>query len=507
MEAKQEDRFGKKPEIIIGLVARMGADLVETVTSLKSELSKYGYAADEIKVTKTLEYIVHNVQLYDAPIEKRYKSYIEGCNWVREHTGRNDIFGLLAASTIDQIRSQVQEGPHRGFAYIVNQLKRPEEVTALRNIYGDAFIAISCHAPLQRRINYLANKITSEHGGTGSEDGWRAEAQELISMDERENSAWGQNVRSAFPLADYILDASSKKKVTEGISRLLRLVFGDPRLSPLFEEYGNNLAAQAALRSVDLSRQVGAAIFDEQKKIIALGCNEVPKSGGGTYWEREETDARDHQVGHDKNTLKKRELVIDVVRNLQNKNILFEEWDGRNEDELTKVLLDDEGAPLKDAKILDILEYGRALHAEMNAITDAARSNSSTQDSTLFVTTFPCHNCAKHIVGAGIVQVYYLEPYAKSEVLSLYPDSINIDPENGDGRVDFKQFCGVTKLRFGLYSKQKLKDSRGVFIPWSERSAKCLLRNNPSDYQIYEELAVQELNKIAEEKDLFKEKE
>jgi deoxycytidylate deaminase len=47
-------------------------------------------------------------------------------------------------------------------------------------------------------------------------------------------------------------------------------------------EYGLFLAKAAALRTLDLSRQVGAAIFSDKGEIIALGANEVPKAGGGT---------------------------------------------------------------------------------------------------------------------------------------------------------------------------------------------------------------------------------
>ena len=35
----------------------------------------------------------------------------------------------------------------------------------------------------------------------------------------------------------------------------------------------------------------------------------------------------------------------------------------------------------------------------------------------MYMTTFPCHNCAKHIIASGIINVYYIEPYAESEIL------------------------------------------------------------------------------------------
>jgi deoxycytidylate deaminase len=72
-------------------------------------------------------------------------------------------------------------------------------------------------------------------------------------------------------------------------------------------------------------------------------------------------------------------------------------------------------------------DYIRAVHAEMAAITDAARHDISITGCTLYTTTFPCHDCAKHIVASGIRRVVYIEPYRKSLVQEFYPDSIAVD--------------------------------------------------------------------------------
>ena len=51
------------------------------------------------------------------------------------------------------------------------------------------------------------------------------------------------------------------------------------------------------------------------------------------------------------------------------------------------------------------------LHAEANAITKVARSNNSSDGSTLYVTASPCLDCAKLIIQAGISRVVYNELY------------------------------------------------------------------------------------------------
>ncbi len=62
----------------------------------------------------------------------------------------------------------------------------------------------------------------------------------------------------------------------------------------------------------------------------------------------------------------------------------------------------------------------------MDAIISAARAGTTTVGARLFVTTFPCHYCARHIVSAGIDEVQYIEPYPKSQALDLHADSIQV---------------------------------------------------------------------------------
>ncbi len=59
------------------------------------------------------------------------------------------------------------------------------------------------------------------------------------------------------------------------------------------------------------------------------------------------------------------------------------------------------------------------LHAEANAITKIAKSNNSSQDATLYVTTSPCIECSKLIIQAGIKRVVFIEKYRITEGLDL----------------------------------------------------------------------------------------
>lgn len=59
------------------------------------------------------------------------------------------------------------------------------------------------------------------------------------------------------------------------------------------------------------------------------------------------------------------------------------------------------------------------LHAEANAITKVARSNNSSEGSTLYVTASPCLDCAKLIIQAGIRRVVFGELYRITDGIDL----------------------------------------------------------------------------------------
>jgi dCMP deaminase len=59
------------------------------------------------------------------------------------------------------------------------------------------------------------------------------------------------------------------------------------------------------------------------------------------------------------------------------------------------------------------------LHAEANAITKVAKSNNSSQDSTLYVTSSPCMECSKLIIQAGIRRVVYCDHYPDQQGLEV----------------------------------------------------------------------------------------
>ncbi len=137
------------------------------------------------------------------------------------------------------------------------------------------------------------------------------------------------------------------------------------------------------------------------------------------------------------------------------------------------------------------------VHAEMEALLSLARSNVSAVGATLYATTFPCHNCAKHIVAAGILKVIFIEPYPKSKAAELHSDSISLGFSTDDGTVHFEPFVGVGPRRFfDLFSMRHgsgypltRKDGEGQAIRWKPEESKLRMQMLPCSYVELELLA------------------
>ncbi len=108
-------------------------------------------------------------------------------------------------------------------------------------------------------------------------------------------------------------------------------------------------AVVASARSKDPSSQVGACIVGSNNRILSLGYNGAPNS-----WEDD----------------------------------LFP-WD-------------------REAKDENHTKYPYVIHGEMNALLNYKGDNKDLVGSTVYVTLFPCSNCAKCLAQAGIKRVVYL---------------------------------------------------------------------------------------------------
>ena len=450
------------PELFFGLVAPIGVDLSETVLPLKVLLEGFDYTVKTMKVTDLFRDIDYcDVELHDKPSEARFKSYIEFGNRLREISGDRAICASLVIDKIAKGRGPdlKERQPGEKVAYVIHQFKRKEEIDLLRSVYGKLFFQLSVYSSKGERTEAFSRRIARDHKSTDL-DKYRATADQLIKLDEdQEEDQNGQRVRDVFHLADFIINTDIPATQSDQLDRFIKLIFGATTLSPTPIEYGMYMAKGASLRSLDLSRQVGAAIFSKRHEIIALGCNEVPKGGGGTYWAQNGSeDARDFKWGSDPNDEKKRSLILDLFERLSGSGLMEKECVEKIDEML-------QHPAVKDSQLMDIIEFGRILHAEMSALMDAARLGRAVQGATLFCTTFPCHICAKHIVGSGVDTVYFLEPYPKSAAFTLHPDSIEVE---GSSRVHyanyqktkFTHFYGISPRRYRDFFEKSLRKNK-----------------------------------------------
>ncbi|WP_438752083.1 anti-phage dCTP deaminase [Pararhizobium sp. O133] len=430
------------PEIIIGLVSPVGTNLVPTIEALKIEFENKGFEFHHIKLSALFPSIANDISYDGLDVTTKYHrvdTYIKFGNFIRDNIGPKSL-AVFAVSEIATSRKAADKNA-KGIVYVVDQLKTEHELDLLNEIYGVRFLQISVYSARDVRVDNLAKTIAHDNN---KRDGnrFRDQAEALVVRDEDElGEPNGQKVGKIFQFADVVINddrSDDGAKVSNQVCRFVELLFGNNGYSPNHLEYGMFLAHSAALRSLDLSRQVGAAIFRKTGEIAALGSNEVPKAGGGTYWADDHFDAREYTLNFDSNDVRKKELLDEVV------GILLPD---------AKSLSTEQEKLLEKSQFMDALEYGRIVHAEMSALSDAARLGISVQDGTIYCTTFPCHMCSKHIVASGLSKVVFLEPYPKSLTSDLHSDSVKIEGTSRGSytrfpSVDFTPFFGITPRRY-----------------------------------------------------------
>ncbi|MDI1343140.1 MAG: hypothetical protein PSV22_03425 [Pseudolabrys sp.] len=302
------------PELIFGLVGPIGVNVDAIITALIRNLKEVNYEPKVIHLTEHMRDKRIRKKLNFSTYYSRYFSLISYANAYRK-LARNPA--ALAGLSILQIRAEraaisaSPAEPALGTAYIIRQFKRAEEIEMMRRVYGRKFVQVSIYGSAQERRGVLVEKIRRYESSPKTDADCERQAIELIDIDHNQTDDLnGQRLSEVFHLGDVFVDGIDSEKADKTIERFIRAFFGDTKSSPNKDEYGLYTAAAAALRSVDLSRQVGAAIFSKQGEIICLGCNEVPKAGGGTYWIDDPAPIyRDVELGIDTNFERKNELL------------------------------------------------------------------------------------------------------------------------------------------------------------------------------------------------------
>ena len=410
-------------ELVFGIVAAVGTDLGRFCSDLTNQLQEHGYTTEEVRLSRLIRSSLPG--LPTDPEYLRISAHMSAGTKLRKRAKSGSVLALLAASKIASGRPNKagQRQPVARRAYVLNSLKHPEEVTALRKIYGSGFFLIGVYDREEDRLSHLANALHMT----------RSEASKLVERDQDEGEIFGQRTRDTFHLADAFVRFRAEDLPNKELGRFLDLVFGCPFHTPTSDEHAMFLAFSSALRSADLSRQVGAVIVSKEGDVLAVGANDVPRSGGGLYWPLAD-DQRDHILGFDSNEALKTQLAKDVIG------------------VVSKGKKVNKGVVAKAARLLALTEFGRAAHAEMEAIIACAR-NSGAREAPRCTQRHSLVTTARNTSWPqGSLGLSMSSPIPKSKALELHHDSISLYGQE-QNKVAFEPFVGIGPRRyFDLFS-------------------------------------------------------
>jgi deoxycytidylate deaminase len=435
-------------ELVIALCGPIGSPIHVVADKLKDSLDNE-FRYDKCEIIRLSQIIADHFKGKEIPDDEdkdlqyeRINKLIELGDVLRKDYGNGILVEIAIGKKIAVDREQRKEAsgssnyePAR-VCHIIDSIKNQEELDLLKDVYGDMLYCIGVFSPLPVR-----EKNLEKRGMTSSQ------IHDLIDKDSGEEFAYGQTVRDTFPQADFFLriDSDTDTKIIGRVQRFLHIILGTKIITPSKAEKAMYAAASAAGNSACLSRQVGAAITDEAGEILSTGWNDVPKFGGNLYGTdpvkdpASEADNRcwNKEGGLCFNDQEKRLTAELVVSDLVGKGFIDAQ---KREDAIQQVI--------KNSKLKNLIEFSRSIHAEMHAIILGSQlAGERVKNGKLFCTTYPCHSCARHIVAAGIKEVYYIEPYRKSLATKLHGDSIS-ESETDFEKVRLLPYDGVAPTKY-----------------------------------------------------------
>ncbi len=495
-------------ELVLAFCGPLGGGTTAVADEIIEILKEYDYSVNRIKLSELIsrhwekvlselgeEKLLEGVDL-KIPVDQmneadRIAVLQSAGNLLRKKLS-NDVLAQLAIKEIAlQRQGESEEKKNnpkiesRRFATVLDSLKHPDEVSLLRAVYGNMFYLFGVLCPEDLRRLRLTDRKGIE----------AARAVQLMERDKSEDEKHGQQLLETIFHGDFFV-RNTKDNINSfrpNLERFVNIILGEAPITPTNEESAMYYARSAAVRSACLSRQVGASIVSENGELISTGCNDVPKAGGGLY-SQEDGDGDNRCMN----------LYGRTCKNDEFKDSIFEDIDG--------ILRDEINAPKKSSiisekirnheRLKSLIEFCRAIHAEMDAITSAARNGEiPLKGASMFCTTFPCHNCARHIIASGIKAVYYIEPYEKSLALKLHKDAIEFDPDlmgtsDCQNKVIFLPFEGVAPRRYlSLFqAKERKKDGKKVDVDL--KKAKPVIVQLMETYREYEWKVVKNLEEI-----------
>lgn len=438
------------PELVIAIVRPVGTPGSEFLEKLSGNLHSYGYEARSIKLSGILADIAasEGSGIPTSPEDARINGLMTKGDEFCRQSGNSAGIALMGVTEIRTMRVDKAAGDEDAagtaiprVAYVLDSLKRPAEVTQLRQIYGDHLLVIGLQASVEHRRKALVDKMRPQRAGTSPEE-LESLVRGLIARDLKESDdSFDQNTLQTFPMSDVFIDV--EKDPGPDIARVLDLLFGNPDYPvPKDAEFGMQLAQAASTRTAELGLKVGAVLM-RGRKVLGIGANEHPERESAPEFDESSVDIR--------------ALVMGTVAAFQ--DLLKDEELARFDRDPDTYVAELFAGPLKSSPLRSLTEFQPTVHAEMSALLDAVGRGDALDGARMYVTAYPCHNCAKHLLALGL-EVIYLEPYPKSRAASMYGPSVE---------ALMSPFTGVAPRRYKELFEPgpDRKGSDGARLPWS----------------------------------------
>jgi deoxycytidylate deaminase len=464
----------QRPSFVIALVGAVGSLLREASAELKSEVEGYGYSAHVLRLSAAFSHVRSDVQAAAQRVLNEDPLYASGGRYAEirsamatgnaaraAHPGDTGVLknGCLAELAIEAVATFRQRAP-KPLCVIIDSLKTVGELNQLRQLYRERLVLVAVHTPKADRSSRLVHQLQQTTGRSPVAD---EGAVRLMGIDERERgTSHGQDVERVFAHADaYVVGSVRDPQFKRQVQRIVSLLFASPFETANADESAMMHAHCASLRTACMGRAVGAAITTVDGDLVATGFNEVPRFGGGPYGSEQFSDGRDYVRSQDENFAQRRALVQQLLRIAQEEGLL--KPDLSVEQAAVTVATSPAG---KDMLANNLTEFGRDVHAEMAALASAAKRGAAVNGCKLFTTTFPCHNCAKHILAAGISEVVFVEAYPKSFAEAFHSDSLTVD-RAAPNKLLVRAFAGIAPRLYGSIfawrTRRSELDGKAVF--------------------------------------------
>ena len=388
-------------QIILGLTGPFGSGCSTLVKALKEDFKFETYCLSDF-VRQEWQAQNKEKDIKDAPREELQSVG----NRLRSEKGH----AVLAEMAYNKAKEEKKLGSIR---LVFDSIRNTAEVAYFRKMFPDFFlIAVDCVEPdrwmrVQESYGRNYQAFMEDDRRDKNEEGIRHGQQVALCVDDADVLIRNDND----PMVRTRL--AWEQRLSEKMGSFIELFEGQLSL-PTEQESYMSIGYCASLMSQCFKRQVGAVIIDETGRVISVGYNENPpplKPCNEEFFDCFREMYIDELMG---------ELKYCPECGKQLKDFKYPYECANCKRNIYRMVVRDRA-----------LNRCSALHAEERAIMNSGARN--LKGCTLYVTTFPCFNCAQKILDAGIRTIWYVESYPDVDSLQIFERAKTVTLQKFEG--------------------------------------------------------------------------